>query len=61
MKLLRKWRLRAGALCGAFLLFAGCSKNIPEDEAKLAGLTTAVPQITADVFQPMDGGIALST
>ncbi len=61
VKLLRKWRLGAGALCGAFLLFAGCSKNTPEDEAKLAGLTTAdLPQITADVFQPMDGGIALS-
>ena len=29
--------------------------------AKLAGLTTAdFPQITADVFKPMDGGIALS-
>ncbi|MDQ6765028.1 MAG: hypothetical protein M3Z22_02860, partial [Verrucomicrobiota bacterium] len=41
-------------------LFNGCSKQ-PEDEAKLAGLTTAdFPQITADVFRPMDGGIALS-
>ncbi len=31
------------------------------DEAKAAGLTTAdFPQITADVFKPMDGGIDLS-
>ena len=45
----------------ALLLFvAGCRKP-PEDEAKLAGLTTAdFPQITADIFRPMDGGIALS-
>ena len=44
------------------LLFAAsCEKSEPEDEAKPAGLTTAdLPQITADVFQPMDGGIALS-
>jgi hypothetical protein len=43
-----------------FLFLAGCSKT-PEDEAKLAGLKTEdLPQITADVFQPMDGGIALS-
>ena len=53
------------ALCGtcalALLLFvAGCRKP-PEDEAKLAGLTTAdFPQITADIFRPMDGGIALN-
>src|SRR5262245_37796580 len=53
------------ALCGtcalALLLFvAGCRKP-PEDEAKLAGLTTAdFPQITADIFQPMDGGIKLA-
>jgi cytochrome c5 len=42
------------------LLGAGCRKA-PEDEAKLAGLTTAdFPQITADIFKPMDGGIALA-
>ena len=41
--------------------FAGCKKNEPDDEAKAAGLTTAdFPQITADVFKPMDGGIDLS-
>ena len=43
------------------LAFAGCKKNEPVDEAKAAGLTTAdFPQITADVFKPMDGGIELS-
>src|SRR2546422_50061 len=43
------------------LFFAGCRKNEPVDEAKAAGLTTAdFPQITADVFKPMDGGIELS-
>ncbi len=51
--------LGVGALGVALFIFAGCTKS-PEDEAKLAGLTTAdFPQITADVFQPMDGGIAL--
>jgi hypothetical protein len=33
---------------------------VPEDEAKLAGLTpNDFPQITADIFKPLDGGIAL--
>jgi hypothetical protein len=42
-------------------LAAACSKKTPQDEAKLAGLTTAdFPQITADVFKPMDGGVALT-
>jgi hypothetical protein len=50
--------ISAVGLADAFL--TGCSKN-PEDEAKLAGLTTAdLPQITADVFKPMDGGVDLS-
>src|SRR4051794_4940062 len=41
-------------------LAVACTKK-PEDEAKLAGLTTAdFPQITADIFKPMDGGIALT-
>src|SRR5439155_386785 len=36
-------------------------KNEPIDEAKAAGKTTAdFPQITADIFKPMDGGIDLS-
>ena len=45
-----------------FLLSAtGCRKPPPEDEAKLAGLTpNDFPQITADIFQPMDGGIELA-
>ena len=44
-----------------FLLTVSCQKNEPIDEAKAAGKSTAdFPQITADVFKPMDGGIALS-
>ncbi len=40
---------------------AACEKQEPIDEAKAAGKTTAdFPQITADIFKPMDGGIALS-
>jgi cytochrome c5 len=43
------------------LLVAGCKpKHAPEDEAKLAGLTpNDFPQTTADIFKPLDGGIAL--
>jgi hypothetical protein len=45
----------------ALLVFASCKKNEPIDEAKAAGKSTAdFPQITADVFKPMDGGIDLS-
>jgi hypothetical protein len=45
----------------ALLGFAGCGKNEPIDEAKAAGKTTAdFPQITDDIFKPMDGGIDLS-
>jgi hypothetical protein len=41
-------------------LFATCCKRTIEDEAKAAGMkTTDFPQITADVFKPMDGGLAL--
>jgi hypothetical protein len=40
---------------------AACEKQEPIDEAKAAGKTPAnFPQITADIFQPMDGGIHLS-
>ncbi len=51
--------LGAGTL--AFLaLLPGCHKT-PEDEAKMAGLSPQdFPQITADIFKPMDGAIALS-
>ena len=43
------------------LTFSGCEKNEPIDEAKAAGKTTTdFPQITADIFKPMDGGIDLS-
>src|SRR5438552_6639775 len=40
---------------------AACEKNELIDEAKAAGKTTAdFPQIAADIFKPMDGGIDLS-
>jgi cytochrome c5 len=54
---------RVGSCVGAcaVLFLANCKKNEPIDEAKAAGLTTAdFPQITADIFKPMDGGIDLS-
>src|SRR2546423_13850888 len=46
-------------------IFPACrhekEKTLIQDEAKLAGKTTAdFPQITADVFKPMDGGIELA-
>jgi hypothetical protein len=44
------------------LAFVSCTKNEPIDEAKSAGKSTAdFPQITADIFKPMDGGIDLSS
>ena len=47
-------------MCG-LLVFVSCKKNEPIDEAKAAGKSTAdFPQITADIFKPMDGGIDLS-
>jgi cytochrome c5 len=54
---------RVGICLGIWvcLTFAGCEKNEPIDEAKAAGKTTAdFPQITADIFKLMDGGIELS-
>ena len=54
---------RVGPCLGicALLVFASCKKNEPIDEAKAAGKRTAdFPQITADIFKPMDGGIDLS-
>jgi hypothetical protein len=43
------------------LAIAACKKNNLIDEAKAAGLTTAdFPQITANIFKPMDGDIDLS-
>ena len=55
----------AFALITALLFVTGCWRKkepvVVEDEPKLAGKTTAdFPQITADIFKPMDGGIALS-
>jgi cytochrome c5 len=59
----RLLRLSRAGLCiaaCAILACGACKKN-PIDEAKAAGKTTAdFPQITADVFKPMDGGIDLS-
>jgi hypothetical protein len=48
------------ALVLSLFFSAGCKRTI-EDEAKAAGKTTAdLPQITADIFKPMDGGVELS-
>jgi hypothetical protein len=59
--LLRLARVGNCVITCALLGFAGCWKNEPIDEAKAAGKTTAdFPQITADIFKPMDGGIDLS-
>jgi len=51
-----------GSCALIFCLFlGGCKKNEPIDDAKASGKTTAdFPQITADIFKPMDGGIELS-
>jgi len=58
------FRLTRVGMClfaSALLGFSSCKKNQPIDEAKAAGKTTAdFPQITADIFKPMDGGIELS-
>jgi cytochrome c5 len=54
---------RVGSCLGACaaLSLTSCKKKEPIDEAKATGLTTAdLPQITADIFKPMDGGIDLS-
>jgi len=45
----------------SLLVFASCKKDEPIDEAEAAGKSAAdFPQIAADVFKPMDGGIDLS-
>jgi hypothetical protein len=59
--LLRLDRVGHYLVACALLAFASCMKNEPVDEAKAAGKTIAdFPQITADIFKPMDGGIDLS-
>jgi hypothetical protein len=54
----------AAALALATVFLAGCPKKeakVIQDEAKIAGKSPKdFPQITADVFKPMDGGIDLS-
>lgn len=50
------------ASASLFCLVAGCggSPQFPPDDAKAAGLTAAdFPQVTADVFEDMDGGLSL--
>jgi hypothetical protein len=48
-------------ICALALVVLICGCNKPVDEAKAAGLTIVdFPQITADVFRAMDGGIGLS-
>jgi hypothetical protein len=43
------------------LLFAGCTREDTVDEATAAGKTVAdFPETRADLFQPMDGGVALT-
>jgi cytochrome c5 len=60
--LLRLVRVGSCLIACVILAFAGCKENEPVDEAKAAGLTTAdFPQITADIFKPMDGGIDLAS
>jgi hypothetical protein len=57
---LRLVRVGSCLLASAFVAFSGCNKE-PIDDAKAAGKTTAdFPQITADIFKPMDGGIELT-
>src|SRR6185503_6053345 len=54
---------RVGCCVGmcSLLVFASCKKDEPIDEAEATGKSTAdFPQIVADVFKPMDVGIALS-
>ena len=58
---LRLARVGSWLLACVFVTLGGCAKNEPVDEAKAAGKSTAdFPQITADIFKPMDGGIDLS-
>jgi hypothetical protein len=57
----RLTRVGTSLFASALLGFSSCKKNQPIDEAKAAGKTAAdFPQITADIFKPMDGGIDLS-
>ena len=59
--LLRLARVGSCLIGFALLGLTGCGKKEPVDDAKAAGKTTAdFPQITADVFKPMDGGIELT-
>ncbi len=52
---------RVGSWLFACVALVSCTKNEPVDEAKAAGKSTAdFPQITANIFKPMDGGIDLS-
>jgi len=58
---LRFVRVGSWLLAGVSVALVSCTKNEPVDEAKARGKSTAdFPQITADIFKPMDGGIDLS-
>ena len=61
--LVRNWRHSIVLLLVAcvWVVLTGSCEKITEDEAKKSGLTPAdFPQIQADVFKPLDGGIELS-
>ncbi len=61
VKLFRRVGARACAFALPLALSTGCWQKTYKDEAKLAGKSTAgFPQVAADVFQKMDGGIALT-
>jgi hypothetical protein len=60
---MKSCRIVTAGSCALILCVAigACKKNEPVDEATVASLTTSdFPQITADIFKPMDGGIDLS-
>lgn len=57
----RSASLAACALTLLALFLGGCGRQTYEDEAKKEGLSPSdFPQIAADIFKPMDGGIELS-
>ena len=58
---LRLVRVGSWLLACVSLVLVSCTKNEPVDEAKAAGKSTAdFPQITADIFRPMDSGVDLT-
>jgi hypothetical protein len=44
-----------------FVAACDCHSSVPSDDAKAAGLSSAdFPEISADVFKEMDGGVPLT-